>query len=394
MTRRERIITTTVVGLLGLLLARQVFVTVQRQFTHRHDQAEAVRFDIEKEEIALERARAAERILGEMKDRALPGGGAVNTSSSEYSRWLVEVIQQAGLANATVRPVGRFTDRRSGDCRLSYSITADGKLESVVGWWESFYATGRLHQISKASIKPVTQGSRILKLTATVEVYAMSDAPAGMADAVPPPPRAVTPDMAERIVLRNPFGPPNTPPQLELPAEQVVHLGQELDLQAKGTDPDEGDVVKYVLRDEPEGATIDGATGQLRWKPSELGEFSITVVTHDDGIPKHEAIHQLTVRVTEPPQDKNATPSDVAFDDAEQTYFCGMTSVEDRPRIWLDVRSKGEFLFLGEGDSLRVGSVSGTVGKIDERTVEFQLGDRTISLRLGDSLASLVATDS
>lgn len=82
----------------------------------------------------------------------------------------------------------------------------------------------------------------------------------------------------------------NQPPEIELIADQMAVVGEELSLTIVATDPDQPEeTLTFSLGpDAPEGATIDPATGVLRWTPNEDAQLTwheFTVEVADSGSP-------------------------------------------------------------------------------------------------------------
>lgn len=77
--------------------------------------------------------------------------------------------------------------------------------------------------------------------------------------------------------------PVNDAPSLAPVASQVVAEGDTLVLQLAGSDPDSGDSLRYSLLAAPQGATIDPATGELRWTATALASLAQVRVRVSDG---------------------------------------------------------------------------------------------------------------
>jgi hypothetical protein len=91
----------------------------------------------------------------------------------------------------------------------------------------------------------------------------------------------------------------NRPPELTLPANQVVLEEQALNLTASATDPDlPANALTFSLLSPPEGMTIDAASGAIAWTPTEAqgsNAYTITVVVTDDN---PTAINEQQLSVT------------------------------------------------------------------------------------------------
>ncbi len=94
----------------------------------------------------------------------------------------------------------------------------------------------------------------------------------------------------------------NTPPQLEPIADCMVYQGQELRLQAIGSDADlpAGQLTFQLGDDAPAGAQIDAQTGELTWTPSgaqTAGEYPMTVIVSDAAGATASVTFTVTVEV-------------------------------------------------------------------------------------------------
>lgn len=75
----------------------------------------------------------------------------------------------------------------------------------------------------------------------------------------------------------------NTPPEIDLISNKVVNEETLLSFNVTASDPD-GQVLTFSLHNAPAAATIDAATGQFTWTPSEAdgpGLFRIEVIVSD-----------------------------------------------------------------------------------------------------------------
>jgi hypothetical protein len=77
--------------------------------------------------------------------------------------------------------------------------------------------------------------------------------------------------------------PVNDKPTMQAVARQVVDEGNTLVLQLVAADVDAGDSLTYLLLEAPEGATIDTATGQVRWTATDVSAPAAFRVQVNDG---------------------------------------------------------------------------------------------------------------
>jgi len=101
----------------------------------------------------------------------------------------------------------------------------------------------------------------------------------------------------------------NTPPVVQTPGNLTVHELVKLQASCTATDKDllhghtpSTNHIAFSLVNPPAGATIDPASGQFSWTPTEAqgpGTYTITVVATDDGTPPLTGTNTFDVVVTE-----------------------------------------------------------------------------------------------
>lgn len=87
---------------------------------------------------------------------------------------------------------------------------------------------------------------------------------------------------------------------------------------------------------------------------------------------------------------KKETPKPPAaptgIDMAKFAFLTAILQVDERPQIWVSVRTTGQTLRLFEGDPFHVGTLEGTVTRIDPQQVELAAGGKRLLVSLGESL--------
>jgi len=83
-------------------------------------------------------------------------------------------------------------------------------------------------------------------------------------------------------------------------------------------------------------------------------------------------------------------PRPPAFNVAAHAVVTAILGVGDAPQAWVRVRTTEETLKLREGDDFKVGALSGTVVRINGRSMEFTSGGKLHLVALGDSLAKAI----
>jgi hypothetical protein len=83
-----------------------------------------------------------------------------------------------------------------------------------------------------------------------------------------------------------------------------------------------------------------------------------------------------------------APPKPAAFDDAEQARFSGTVGPVNALQAWINVRTTGETLHLGAGDSLKVGALEGQIVSVEPRALVYETDGKKYRVVLGESLRS------
>ncbi|HND52292.1 MAG TPA: cadherin repeat domain-containing protein, partial [Pirellulaceae bacterium] len=158
----------------------------------------------------------------------------------------------------------------------------------------------------------------------------------------------------------------------------------------KAEDPDKLDTVTYRLAEgAPAGATIDAKSGEFSWTPKTKGEFTVTVIATDDGLPARSSPQKVTISVTDPPPPPVAADppkKKLDFDNAKFTFVTAIVDAGGRLEAWLTIRTTGQVLKLHEGDKVNIGSIEGKLEKIDSGLIEIATPEKRLVVFLGDNL--------
>jgi len=103
-------------------------------------------------------------------------------------------------------------------------------------------------------------------------------------------------------------------------------------------------------------------------------------------VPPPPPIVKAPPRVERPTPPPVAAPKPPAFDDAKHTIISAIVQVDDRPQVWVLVRTSGKLLKLFEGDSIEVGQYKGKITKISRLDVEIDSDGRRQLIALGENL--------
>lgn len=104
------------------------------------------------------------------------------------------------------------------------------------------------------------------------------------------------------ILVTEPTGAENSPPQLSPIAAQTVRVGETLVVNLHATDPDAGQSLVFSLEaGAPANASLDTASGVFTWAPApdQVGEHTLTVRVTDNGALPLSATVAFTVTVQE-----------------------------------------------------------------------------------------------
>ena len=304
---------------------------------------------------------------------------------SLYQEWLLERAVKSGFEGVSVSPL---PGRPKGEVyyQLGFLVNGQGDLRELTQFLYQLQSVAYLHRINRLTAKPVAK-SKNLDLSITIDALSLNSAPADMKKLGSPPAKAMThgelPHYVDTMVARNFFGPANKPPQFSSLSKQTGHPGQPLRFQLGASDPD-GDRLTYALGPDPlSGAKLDGSSGQFEWTPDKLGEYEVAVRVTDNGLPAKSHDGSVKISVVDPP------PPPIAFDPARQSIVTGITEIGGKRLLWVTIRTEGRVLQLKEGDELAVGSVRGTVSRIDAAHVEIKTDKgQMLSVALGKSLVS------
>ncbi len=125
---------------------------IQAPLEKLRSEQEALQEDIEKREKLLSEARVAGKKIELWKKKSLPSD--VETARSLYRNWLLEVIREAKLQNATVgsgAPANRYGLYRA----MPFDVKARGTLLQLTNALFRFYNSDQLHEIKSVRITPV-----------------------------------------------------------------------------------------------------------------------------------------------------------------------------------------------------------------------------------------------
>ncbi len=387
MNQRERALA-AVIGAL-LLIISVFWITGKVRGTLRRTAAtlRQVEDEIDRKQQFVDQARETVRTLGAYEDMSLPSDPEL--ARSQYQAWLSEIVDRVGLVDPQVKVVAQ--SRLANDAtQLTCSVSGRGDLRQLTNLLHEFYCVNTIHRIRRLPLRPVPD-SKLIQIDLRVEALILATANKEKNfDISPSSALAKLPseDLIDPIIQRNMFAPANNPPTFRTVSTQRIERGKPFSLDLQADDPDKLDKLEFVLgSDAPPAARIDAEAGRLEWTPVENGEYSITVVVRDDGIPRQQAEQSIEIEVIEPSAIQSPDGArQLAFDDARFTYAIAMLEVSGKRQLWLQVRTSGQILKLNEGDPVRVGSVDAKITRIGQRDVELDANGERFVIRMGDPL--------
>ena len=384
MTQRERTLAMAVGGLLVFLVIYWGFNKYRSAVEDREKQIAT----LDSQQLGLMKKRfdgaRAEGQMGEYFVRSLPGN--VERARSEYSKWLLQMVQASNLKNANVDPSTSLPVADLYD-KHSFEVKGHGEFQSILDLLHAFYAKDYLHRIRKFSLKPRREGGFDMDFTA--DAIGLKQAPL---DSSEPGVQSwrVDSDVAayhEPILNRNLFEPPNQGPKFTGKKSVEAYVNKSTPVPLTFKDP-EGHRLNYELIEAPEDVVkLDARSGTLKIMSRDKGEIKVLVRATDSGFPNRFVDQSVVINIVdEPPPPKRAPPA-LKFDDAKQTVLTGLVQGGDDWRAWMNVRTRGTTLKLRVDDEFEIGSVSGKIIQITSKFVEIEIDGKPFKLKLKENLA-------
>lgn len=386
MTPRERILGIGVGSILALAGCQYLLMQYRAAVATRQTRVEALDKQILEAQEKLLQGAYADRMMGEYLVRSLPSD--VEKARADYTRWLYEIITMVELRDASVK----FTNTiPAGDLYKRHGFKVSGKTDQR-GWIELmhlFYTKDYLHRISDLTVRPGREGGLAVDLT--IDVIGLNAAQPDLASPVATSPFVDSfASYADPILNRNFFSPPNQAPKFTTSSRLTATLGQTPSLAVKAEDPEKDGIRYAIVGSAPEGLEIDPKTGNIRWNPTTVGSFPLTVEAIDTGYPARKAEQRIEIAVVDPPPPPppvKAPEPPPGFDDATQTVLTALVQGSGDWTAWMKVRTQGTTVKLRPGDKFEIGRLSGTVVDVNARFVTLESDGRRFDLRPAGNLA-------
>ncbi len=392
MNQREKLLA-TLVALLGLIfLGYFVWSGVQTALGRRTATLNRLHETLEKQDLTLRKAAVATRLLGDFQKRSLPSDR--ERAHSVYQQWLLNLVDKIGFADPSVKVAERRVRNPFFD-QSDFDITGEATLTQLTEFLADFYASNDLHRVSQLSITPVAN-SRTLDILVEVEALSLPNSQRMTVGDTKSPLFLADEAAADQatILNRSMFFAANQPPQIESVGSQEAVQGSPFSVELTATDPDSWDELQFTLDGEvPAGLELkqrQNNLAELRWTPSNTGDFKIEVVVQDSGHPQQRATTSFRVSVVEErAADESSSEGGrqvVGFDDATQTYLVGTVFRGEQREAWFNVRTKGKLLRLSVGDTVDIGSIVGQIALIGDTTVELDTPLGKLKIKVGEAL--------
>ncbi len=381
MTRREKTLLWAVIGCVVIAGANLLSQRAARSLERREATIEDLEKQLRQARHLIRKGMQARTTLQTYEVRSLPSQS--NLANSRYRDWLHHWLLKADV---TDHQVSFQSAQRVPDVydKYMFSVVCQVELDQWVQLLYEFYRVDHLHRIKTMSVTPLKNGR--LSLGLSIEALSLPGAEANKELQEEPSQRLAFGDVSEylsRILGRNPYSPANQPPRFASDETQEAYVGRPASLQISAKDP-EGQTVHYRLVGElPGDYHLDEVSGELRWTPPQKGEFEVTVVAEDEGVPPKREETRLKIVVTDPPPEE---PRESGFDVAQFTFVTAIVAVDGKPQVWLHNRPEGRLLKLHEGDQFEAGSFRGKIVRIENGAVEIRTGDQTLRMRPGQHL--------
>ena len=367
MTTRERYLATTigvVAGLFGLQFGINGLRSKLDSMQASIDNASS---KIDEKNTIIFQGDIAARKITRLQAKSLPTNPGI--AKQQYSSWLVEIAKQVGMQQVVISDA-QATGSSAAKAYSQFQFTLTGKcrIDEVVKFLSLYYDKDYLHSISTLSLRPVNNDDpNFVSINLSSQVIALKNAAADQKLSDKPSGRlAKSADQyLASIGGRNPFAPPNNPPQFSGKSAVEIEREKSFSLKLEGRDPDKTQKVQFdVLSEKPEGLNFDPKTGRLDWRPKSNGEHELLVRVFDDGIPSKSIEQKIKLTVVDP---KVPPPPPQKFDLASQTEVSALLSGRGGTMAMIRSKMDGKMFEVREGDNIEIGSIKAKVVSLNSQ---------------------------
>ena len=366
---------------------------------------------------------AATQTLSDQAGRAI--GADALVAQRRYIAWLTDLADACDWTDVQLRP-GRISPINPRSSRISVNLTGRATWAQLTDFLGRYEAAGLLHgltrlettadngkaetplgiELSSTGISVRSSDRTTLPLPDPVESVDWAALAAGSLFGTPTP--------------APPAGaPPNQPPELLLPDPITIGPSETALDYATAFDPDGADDgLAYRLTQPVEGASIDAATGEVRYVPPAFDPLAATTdAARDEAIEGDRDGSDSAGRNSADEKEATAEPSPVTIDRGERTVrlgievtdadggsaggvwtitvtadaaatteLIGSLMIDGQPVAWTLDRLAGQRRELRTGDSLAIGDVRGEVAAIRADAIEYETDNGRVRWKLGQTL--------
>lgn len=378
----------------GLFAVQYGFNSLRTTLQVKQDRVDAARQRNDDRSRVATNGQIAARKISQLHAKSLPT--EPEALVAQYRTWLTNIAQDVGMedmGDIHVQSPERAFKTTNAYAAYNFSLTGTCRLEQAIELLAAFYDADYLHSARSFKMQ-MTPEMNVVIVTLESQALALRGAdrrqqPSGESSGRL---SMSVEEYKEAILGRNPFAPPNNPPQLATEGSHQLHRGESWSLDLEAED-EEGHRVSYELvsTELPKGLKLEG--NSLRWNPEENGEYEVVVRAQDDGWPRQATEEKLTLKVQDPPEPEKPEPEPPKFDAASQAFVSALLSGRSGPEAWIRSRTEGKTLYLSEGSDFAIGSLKGKVVSINlkEDYVELETDGSHWTVGMDVSLADAYA---
>ena len=376
MNQRERYLAISVGVVVALLLANMGFKKIKTDLTLKENRVEKAQSDLDTLDNVIEGGKRAAKKIERIEKKSLPSDPEL--AVDQYRAWLIELANQVGLSQESVNfertqkvqlPGGNQRTPVLAYTFHQFTLAGRCKNEKVVELLAKYYDRDYIHRISKLTLTRDPKQPNVVVVSLTSEAVSMPKADPKQEPSLQPSGRLAmtTEDYKNKILSRNPFAPPNSPPKFETGRSHDIAIGKPWSLELKAADPD-GDRVSYELVTDadklPPGLSL--RRGEITWQPTEKGEKEILVRAVDEGWPHKSSELKMALKAVDPPVEKKETPPST-LDPAKQAFLTALVSGRTGTQGMIRSKAEGISIDIFEGSEITIGSIKATVVKVNLR---------------------------
>jgi hypothetical protein len=241
----------------------------------------------------------------------LPDGVTINAQTGAIA-WTPTESQGPGTYTITVIATDNRTPSASGMTTFTVTVTEGNQAPQLTAIGNQTGAVGSPVTFTAAATDPDVPANALVFSVEGAPAGATIDPASGAFSWTPTAEGTFTftvvvsddadPALTDEEEITITVAGANQAPVLaEIPA-QTATVGQEVSFDANATDADDDTITYTLAPGAPEGAAIDGTTGEFTWTPAAAGTFTVTVIATDNGTPAQFDSQAVTITVTSPNQ--------------------------------------------------------------------------------------------